>query len=77
MPPATLEAFADHGAVARTIDKDVPEAKSRIAAIEALGVKLDDVTEFLVQDGVKKFADSFTQLLAAVETKKKMLVGSR
>jgi transaldolase len=73
MPPATIEAFADHGAVARTIDKDVPEAKRRIAAIEALGVKLDDVTDFLVQDGVKKFADSFTQLLSAVEAKRARL----
>ncbi len=73
MPPATLEAFADHGAVARSIDKDVPEAKRQVAAIEALGVKLDDVTDFLVQDGVKKFADSFTQLLAAVEAKRARL----
>jgi transaldolase len=73
MPPATLEAFADHGAVSRTIDKNVPEAKRQIAAIEALGVKLGDVTDFLVQDGVKKFADSFTQLLAAVETKRAKL----
>ncbi|MFI5207756.1 MAG: transaldolase [Gemmatimonadales bacterium] len=78
MPPATLEAFADHGTAVRTIDKNVPAAKREIAAIEALGVKLGDVTDFLVQDGVKKFADSFTQLLAAVENKKKMLVaGSR
>jgi transaldolase len=73
MPPATLEAFADHGAVSRTIDKNVPEAKRQLAAIEALGVKLGDVTDFLVQDGVKKFADSFTQLLAAVETKRAKL----
>jgi transaldolase len=73
MPPATLEAFADHGAVSRTIDKNVPEAKRQLAAIEALGVKLGDVTDFLVQDGVKKFADSFTQLLAAVEAKRAKL----
>ncbi len=73
MPPATIDAFADHGAVARTIDKDVPEAKRQIAAIEALGVRLDDVTDFLVQDGVKKFADSFTQLLSAVEAKRARL----
>ena len=73
MPPATLEAFADHGAVARTIDKDLAGAKRQIGAIEALGVKLDEVTDFLVQDGVKKFADSFTQLLAAVEAKRAKL----
>ncbi len=73
MPPATLDAFADHGVVSRTIDKNVPEAAKQIAAIEGLGIKLTDVTDFLVQDGVKKFADSFTQLLAAVETKRAKL----
>ena len=73
MPPATIEAFADHGIVARTIDKNVVEAKRQVAAIEALGVKLDDVTEFLVRDGVKKFADSFDQLLAAIEAKRTKL----
>ncbi len=38
MPPATLEAFADHGTVDRTVDRDVEQAHRQIAAIEALGV---------------------------------------
>jgi len=75
MPPATLEAFADHGTVTRTIDKHLPEAKQQLAALEALGVKLKDVTDFLVADGVKKFAESFTQLLAAVDAKRAKLAG--
>ena len=73
MPPATLEAFADHGLVARTVDKDVEQARRQLAAIEAAGVKLDDVTDFLVGDGVKKFADSYTSLLGAVEQKRAKL----
>jgi len=73
MPPETLDAFADHGTVARTIDKDVDAARREIAAIEALGVKLADVTDHLVVDGVKKFADAFDALLKAVEQKRKKL----
>ena len=73
MPPATLEAFADHGHVARTVDRDVDQAHRQIAAIEALGVKLDDVTDFLVADGVKKFSESFDSLLKTIETKRERL----
>jgi transaldolase len=76
MPPATLEAFADHGSGGRTIDEGVERARTTIAAIERLGVRLDDVTEFLVADGVKKFADSFTQLLTAIDAKRVKLTAA-
>ena len=73
MPPATLDAFADHGTVDRTVDRDVEQARRQIEAIEALGVKLDDVTDFLVKDGVKKFEDSYASLLDVVDSKRKKL----
>ena len=75
IPPATLEAFADHGTVDRVVDRDVDQAGRQLAAIEALGISLKDVTEFLVKDGVKKFADSFTALLVAVDQKRVKLAG--
>ncbi len=74
MPPATLKAFADHGSVVRTLDTDPSAVRARLAALEAAGVSLRDVTDFLVADGVKKFADSFTSLLAAVEAKRERLL---
>ena len=58
----------------RTIDADLDGARTSIAGIEALGIRLADVTDFLVVDGVKKFADSFDKLLAAVEAKRAKLV---
>lgn len=70
MPPATLKAFADHGKVARALDTDVDVARRQLAELEAAGVSLRDVTDVLVVAGVKKFADSFTSLLAAVEAKR-------
>jgi transaldolase len=75
MPPATLEAFAEHGTASRTIDAGLEEAERQLAAIASLGIRLADVTDFLVEDGVKKFADSFTSLLAAVDGKRTALVG--
>jgi transaldolase len=77
LPPQTLEEFARHGVAARTIDSGVDEARAQLDAIEKLGVSLSDVTDFLVTDGVKKFADSFDALLAAVEEKRGSMVDSR
>ena len=70
VPPATLRAFQDHGTPVRTIDADVEGARRCLAAIDAAGIPLREVTDFLAADGVKKFADSFTSLLAAVEAKR-------
>jgi transaldolase len=70
VPPATLKAFQDHGRPVRTIDADVAGARGRLAALAALGISLDAVTDHLAVDGVAKFAKSFTSLLAAIEAKR-------
>ncbi|HVO34114.1 MAG TPA: bifunctional transaldolase/phosoglucose isomerase [Gemmatimonadales bacterium] len=77
LPLATLRAFADHGKAERTIDRDVEGARRVIAEIEAAGVRLNDVTDFLVVDGVKKFSDSYHALLAALEAKRDRLLAER
>ncbi len=74
MPPATLNAFADHGVARRTIDEKLDEARAHLAALAELGIGLDEVTDLLEVEGVKKFADSFDSLLKAVESKKARLV---
>lgn len=63
IPPKTLEAFWDHGAVELTIDKNLEEAKKVISALPGLGVDLDQVTAELEREGLKSFADSYTSLL--------------
>jgi transaldolase len=70
MPPATIAAFHDHGRAERTVDRDPDAARAHLAELEAVGVSLREVTDFLVVDGVKKFADSFRGLLAAVAAKR-------
>ena len=77
LPLATLRAFADHGTAKRTIDWDVDGARRVVAEIEAAGVSLKDVTDFLVVDGVKKFSDSYHALLATLEAKRDRLLAER
>jgi transaldolase len=75
MPPATLEAFKDHGRVSRTLD--TPEALERarqtMEALKAVGVDLDEVTLQLQREGVKSFADSYDQLINALEERRRAL----
>jgi transaldolase len=69
MPLATLEAFRDHGRVARTVDADTAGARRALARIEAVGVSLDDVTDKLLVEGLASFQQSFDSLLAGIEGK--------
>jgi transaldolase len=72
VPPATLEAFLDHGQVCPGIlEEGVDEAKQQMADLETLGVSIYTITGELEQEGVKSFADAFTALLNAVEASRK------
>jgi len=73
MPPATLEAFRDHGEVARTVDADVEGARRTIAEVERAGISLREVTDKLLVDGLASFQKSFDSLLAGLEKKEKEL----
>ena len=74
IPDATLEAFDDHGTVARTVDVD-PAADS--AAWAAVGdvVDLDEVAELLEVQGVDSFMKSFDDLIAVLTAKAAELGG--
>ncbi len=69
LPDATLEAFADHGVLARRVDVDVEIAQGNWDALSAVGVDLDEVAALLERDGVQSFQKSFDELLEALETK--------
>jgi transaldolase len=75
MPVKTLEAFMDHGEVARTVDDNVEEAEERLGALAEVGVDLDEVTAELQRDGVDKFAKSYDELLECVGSKLERLAG--
>lgn len=69
VPPATLDAFRDHGTVAQTITKDLGGARARMARLAEVGVSFDTITAELEAAGVKSFADSYESLLASVQEK--------
>ncbi|HEU5226768.1 MAG TPA: transaldolase [Ktedonobacteraceae bacterium] len=73
MPLSTIENFRDHGIVAHTVEKDPARAKAELDALEKIGIHYDQVTQQLQDEGVQKFADSFHQLFASIESKHKAI----
>jgi transaldolase len=69
MPEATLDAFEDHGSLARSVDADPAAAQRTLDAIEEAGVDLDEVSRVLEDQGVATFAKSFDELISALEAK--------
>lgn len=67
MPPATVDAFRDHGLLRNSLTEDIAGAQKTMDDLAKAGVSIKDVTDKLTEDGVKLFADAFDKLLAAVE----------
>src|SRR5579863_491250 len=67
MPPATIDAFRDHGKLRNSLTEDVAGAQNVMDNLARTGISIKDVTTKLTDDGVKLFADAFHKLLAAVE----------
>jgi len=71
IPPATFDAFRDHGKLRNSLTEDIPAAKDTMETLSKVGISMKEVTDKLTADGVKLFADAFDQLLAAVEKSSK------
>ncbi|WP_308815418.1 transaldolase [Sphingomonas sp. GV3] len=69
MPPATMDAFRDHGTVAETLTADVADARHVLNEAERLGLDLGGVTDRLVEEGVASFAKAFDDLLGSIAAK--------
>ena len=67
MPPATIDAFRDHGKLRNSLTEDIPGAQKTMSDLERAGISMKQVTDKLTDDGVKLFAEAFDKLLAAVE----------
>jgi transaldolase len=74
MTPATIDAFLDHGEVARTVDRDVAQARSELDALEKAGISMDEVTLQLQKDGVHLFAESFDDLNKTIAGKREEMM---
>lgn len=66
VPPATLDAFRDHGQVRLSLEEDVDEAIDALEALKAQGIVLDEVTDRLLDDGVTLFVQAYDTLLRSL-----------
>ncbi len=74
VPPATMTAFLDHGAVATTLTEGVAEARTQLNELAELGIDLGQITQELQDDGVAKFEQAFEKLMASIEEKRDKLL---
>jgi transaldolase len=76
LPPATLEAFRDHGEVRASVTEGLADAERALAALEAAGVSVRAVTDRLLEEGLASFEQSFVTLLAGLARKRAALAAA-
>lgn len=76
MPPATIDAFRDHGRVTPSLEAGVQDAREALSELAAVGATLDEITDRLLVDGVRLFAEPFTRLLAVIEQRREVGAGA-
>lgn len=74
LPPATFNAFREHGSVAHTLTKEIEEAEAQLAQLEDLGIDLKSITQKLQEEGLQAFAESFKTLMASIRHKQDLLL---
>jgi transaldolase/glucose-6-phosphate isomerase len=65
IPPATFDAFRDHGKLRPSLTENVDQAFKTMSDLEKAGISMKQITDKLLVDGIKLFADAFTELLEA------------
>lgn len=73
VPPATLNAFLDHGKVAVSLTRDVEQAQKQLHRLHELGIDLKSITRKLQEDGVEAFTRSFEALINSIQEKQARL----
>ena len=71
IPPATFNAFRDHGHPRASLTENVEDANRTMETAAKLGISMKEVTDKLTDDGVRLFAEAFDKLLQAVEKSSK------
>src|SRR3954453_23838336 len=76
VPPATLDAFRDHGTLRDSLEENIEDARRALDELAQAGISLDAITAELVKDGVKQFADAADKLYGAVAHKRVAVLGA-
>ena len=77
MPPATMDAFREHGRLRPSLEEDVAAAQAVMDGLAQSGVSIDRITDRLVEDGVRLFAEAADHLYAAVQGKRRKVLGPK
>ena len=76
IPPATLDAFRDHGNAGSRLEDNIDDAKQVMATLARAGISIDELTARLLDDGVKEFSAAFDALMGSVEKKRDVVLDS-
>ncbi len=68
MPPATMDAFKDHGQVSISLTQGVEQAAGAVSTLSTLGLDLDEITTQLEKEGVNLFVDAFNDLVKSIQS---------
>lgn len=74
MPPATMDAFRDHGVARSTLKEGLGEAREVVKRLAAAGIDLNQVGDELQEEGVKLFAQSFDDLIAVIKSRREAII---
>jgi transaldolase/glucose-6-phosphate isomerase len=77
IPPPTMDAYREHGRPRSSLEEDVAGAEATMKALAAAGISIDEIGAKLVEDGVRLFADAADQLYAAVQKKRRTVLGGK
>jgi len=75
LPPATLDAFRDHGVARLSIEDDLDKERERLALLERVGISLDQTTTEVLNEGVRLFIEPFEKLLSTIESRRAEILG--
>src|SRR5512138_1523269 len=76
VPPATLDAFRDHGKAEITLPRDLDQSREALEQLETAGISMDAVTQELEDEGVKSFIDAFAQLMETIDERRQSAVAA-
>jgi transaldolase/glucose-6-phosphate isomerase len=69
MPPSTMDGFRDHGRLRPSLEEDIEDALDTMETLQQVGISMKEVTDQLLHDGLRLFAEPFDNLLIAVDKK--------
>ena len=67
IPPATLDAFREHGIISNSLSQEIEEARATIEALAQVGISIEEVAQRLLNDGQKLFVNAFRKMLTALD----------